>query len=329
MTGHGPVGRGDDRRVRRAAAQVGLWVGIASAIVLTAGAGILIAVILATGRPELGAPGTDANPDHIVVDVDRVLPVVIVLTVLGVLLLGAIAVIGARRAVRPLAHALRLQRDFVSDASHELRTPLTALSTRIQLLQRRHARAQPFDDVIGRLRQDADAMGDVITDLLVTAEGGDDSGPADVAASVSEALDVLRPLADEASVSLHAEVDERPWAALPPVTLTRILMALVDNAVLHSPEGTAVTVSADADDRWVRLRVADQGAGIAAADLPRIFDRFARGAETGRRRGFGLGLALVQSAAERRGGSVSVEATSAAGTTFLVTLPARQHDSPP
>ncbi len=322
MTGRGPAGRGDDRRVRSAAAEVGLWVGIASAVVLAAGAGILVAVILVTGRPGPGGPGGGTNPDHLVVDVDRVLPVVIVLTVLGVLLLGAIAVLGARRAVRPLARALQLQRDFVSDASHELRTPLTALSTRIQLLQRRHAKHQPLDDVIARLRQDADAMGEVVTDLLVTAAGGTAQGTADVAAGVAKALALLRPLADEAGVRLRAEVDQLPQAALPAVTLTRILVALVDNAVLHSPAGAEVVVSATGGAGTALLRVADQGTGIAAADLPRIFDRFARGAETGRRRGFGLGLALVQEAATRYGGRVSVEATSPTGTTFLVTLPA-------
>jgi signal transduction histidine kinase len=71
----------------------------------------------------------------------------------------------------------------------------------------------------------------------------------------------------------------------------------------------------------VELRVADSGSGIAAADRERVFERFARGADTGRRRGFGLGLALVQDVANRYGGSVAIETTSPAGTTFLLTLP--------
>jgi signal transduction histidine kinase len=71
----------------------------------------------------------------------------------------------------------------------------------------------------------------------------------------------------------------------------------------------------------VQLRVSDHGPGIDQADAERIFDRFARSRETGDRRGFGLGLALVRDVVARHGGSVTIESTSPAGTTFLVRLP--------
>src|SRR5689334_9945265 len=139
----------DERRVRDAATRVGLWVGLASTIVIAAGVGILIAVILATSRPDRPGPDLDGDHgmggfDHIVVDVDRVVPWVLGLGVVGVVLLSVIAWFAARRSVRPLSEALRMQRNFVSDASHELRTPLTALSSRVQILQRRHDRGEPI-----------------------------------------------------------------------------------------------------------------------------------------------------------------------------------------
>ena len=72
----------------------------------------------------------------------------VVASLIGVVLLGLVAWLAALRSVRPLADALRMQRNFVSDASHELRTPLTALSSRIQILQRRHERGEPIDVVV-------------------------------------------------------------------------------------------------------------------------------------------------------------------------------------
>jgi signal transduction histidine kinase len=319
----------DQRRVRRSARQIALWTGIASAVVLAGGVGILIAVILLTARPEGPLPpdGDDhsgTNPDHIVVDVDRVLPWVVVLGIIGVLLLGFVAWFAARQAVAPLGEALRVQRNFLADASHELRTPLTALTSRVQIVQRRNARGEPIDDTLDKLRRDASTMDEILTELLLAAQADGSAAPtepADVAPALAAAVDIVRPIAEEAGVVIESSVAGRMDAVVPAVTLTRLCVALLDNAVQHSPRGAAVVVTADREGRRLELRVADGGSGIATADRERVFERFARGADTGRRRGFGLGLALVQDVANRYGGSVEIETTSPAGTTFLLTLP--------
>ena len=314
----------DERRVQKAAAGVGLWVGAASALIIAVGVGILVAAIIGTSRPEREGPGPErGDRDHIVVDVDRVLPWVIALGIVGVLLLALVAWLAARRSVRPLAEALRVQRNFVSDASHELRTPLTALSSRIQILQRRHERGEPIDETIADLRRNVTVMDDVLTDMLLSAEA--DAAPAGLAADVracaESAAGSLRPIALERAVTIAVEVEGRPAAAMPDVTLTRLLVALLDNAMQHAPAGTPIGVSARTVGGWIEIRVADQGPGIRPADQERIFERFARAGETGSRRGFGLGLALVRELLTRYRGSVSIESTSPAGTTFLVVLP--------
>jgi signal transduction histidine kinase len=317
----------DRRRVRAAALRVGLWVGAASALIIAAGSGILVAVILLRARPEYES-GDDHHPvggggDEVVVDVDRILPWVIALGVLGVLLLAAVAWLAARRSVHPLAEALRSQRAFVSDASHELRTPLTALNSRIQILQRRYARGEPIDDALHDLRRNASSMDDVLTDLLLTAEAdaaGSDA-TADAVACAHDAIASLGPLAAEQSVSLELDATPGPHAAIAAVTLTRLCVALLDNAIQHSPAGATVTMRVGAVDESVQIRVVDAGPGITAEDRDRVFERFARSGETGRRRGFGLGLALVRDVADRHGGAVAIESTSAAGTTFLLEVP--------
>lgn len=327
-------GSADRDRVRSSARQIGLWTGVASAVVIAAGVGILVAVILATSRPQ-GSDRISAgtrpddfvlnDPDHIVVDVDRVVPWVIVLGVVGVALLGVIAWLTARRAVAPLEVALRAQRDFVADASHELRTPLTALSSRVQILQRRLARGESIDDALERLRGDAAAMDEILTELLLAAQP--DDGPAeravtDAPAAVHAAVELLQPLAADAGVTIAGTIEPALAVAVPAVTLTRMCTALLDNAVQHAPRGSIVSITGSADGRgFAQLRVVDRGSGVRAEDQERIFTRFARGPETGRRRGFGLGLALVRDVASRYGGSVAIERTSAEGTTFLLRLP--------
>lgn len=318
----------DSRRVRKAAVSVGLYVGIASAVIIAAGVGILVAVILLTSRPEgaeHGTPtGTGTGPrDDLVVDADKVLPAVIVLGVIGVVLLGLVAWFAARRSVRPLELALRQQRNFVADASHELRTPLTTLTSRIQVLQRRHQRGQSIEESIAELRRDAAMMNDVLNDLLLAAEEGATitADPTSVTAAVRSAVSAVGAIADESQVELRIEAPEDVAVSLPSVTLTRVVLALVDNAVQHSPSGSTVTVSVMRDGTTAAIRVIDQGQGITGIDIDRVFDRFARSSESGRRRGFGLGLSLVRDVAVRAGGSVAVEQSSETGTTFLLRLP--------
>lgn len=318
----------DARRVRSAARAVGVYVAIASAVIIASGVGILVAVILWTSRREgeehAGGFPAAGPRDDLVVDIDQVVPAVVVLGIVGVALLGVVAWFAARRSVRPLAEALDAQRRFVADASHELRTPLTTLSSRIQVLQRRHERAEPIDDTLAELRRDAATMGEVLTDLLLMAEAdaARSGPPTETAAAVGSAVESLRPVADDAHVSL--DIDDRGEGgsvAVPAITLTRVLVALIDNAIQHSPAGATVTITTGRDGARAAVRVADHGGGIVGIDVDRVFERFARSAESGRRRGFGLGLSLVRDVAHRAGGTIEVERTSPAGTTFLLLLP--------
>ncbi len=316
----------DDRRiVRRAALRVGTLVASASAVAIALGVGILVVVLVSGARTEGGGrhPGGAGGGigDRFVVDLDDVLPWVLGLGLAGVIVLGLVGWAAARWSVRPLDEALRRQRRFISDASHELRTPLTALTSRIQIVQRRQSRGEATDEPLEQLRQDAQIMDDVLADMLLTAEGLAHAGTARVDDGVRAAVATLSSLAEDAGVTVRAE--ELPGIAVgvPSVTLVRMCTALLDNAIGHSPAGSTVTLSVGVDADTAVIRIQDNGSGIRDDDLPRIFDRFARGAESGRRRGFGLGLALVREAATRYGGRIDVESSSPAGTVFALRLP--------
>lgn len=325
---------------RRAALRIGLWVGAASIFALAGGTAILVALIVLRsqrlddlsgevpgGADGSGGPGGIPNGDHVVVDVDFVLPWLLALSAIGVLLLALIAWFAARAALGPMTEAIELQRRFVSDAGHELRTPLTALSSRVQILERRHVRGEPLGPTMDRLRSDAAVLSDTLNDLLLLAEtGAAPPGTCDPNAAATSACELLAPLAAESGIELRAPDGGAPRVPLAEATLARLCVALIDNAIQHAPNGSAVTVAvATEHDRSGRrtavLRVADTGPGIDPSTRDRIFERFSRSAETGRRRGFGLGLALVREAAERTGGRVGVERTGPEGTVMRLELP--------
>jgi signal transduction histidine kinase len=256
------------------------------------------------------------------VSADELLWAVVLLAVVSVVLAGVVGWWASKKAVTPLAEALRLQRHFVADASHELRTPLTALSSRVQILERRMAAGKEVDSVIAQLQTDADAMTHTLNDLLLTAEG---AARVDSAASMSRAVDSavssLESLAEEGQVRCVTSIEGDPMVGVPFTSLTRAIVAVVDNAIQHSPAGTTVTVSARVEGATAVVRVADQGPGIVGVDPAHVFDRFAHGSETGKRRSFGLGLALASEVAHRFGGDISVESTGPDGTVFALSFP--------
>jgi len=236
--------------------------------------------------------------------------------------MGLVGWLTARRAVTPLAQALRLQRHFVADASHELRTPLTVLSTRIQLLQRKLDRGDDVQETITKLRDDAAGMTEVLNDLLLTVEGsGEPILPTAVRPVVREAVASLQVVADQAQVDLEVFAPDNPVISVPPRSLGRAVVALVDNAIQHAPIHSTVEVIVAHEGGEATIRVRDYGSGITAADPDRVFERFAHGAETGHKRSFGLGLALVSEIAQRNHGDITIESTGPEGTTFLLRFP--------
>ncbi|MFI2489242.1 sensor histidine kinase [Promicromonospora kroppenstedtii] len=233
----------------------------------------------------------------------------------------------ARRAVRPTAEALAMQRRFVADAGHELRTPLTLLSTRAQLLRRRVTQA-PGDQAgaIGRdvdgLLADTAALTEILDDLLVAADPRSvDPVAMDLAAVVREVVESARPAAEERGVRLRSEGETTVSAMATPAAVRRAVTALVDNAVDHADGEVRVTVHPGRVD--ARVVVEDDGPGFAG-DGADLFERFAsrRGPEEAPagRRHYGLGLALVAEIAAQHGGDVTAAGREDGGHGARLTL---------
>ena len=246
----------------------------------------------------------------------------------GLVLSAFVGTFMARRAVRPLSDALALQRSFVADASHELRTPLTLLSTRAQLLRRslvaRGTDPSVVKDAEGVVA-DAARMTGVVEELLVAADPWTDSesAPVELTSLCAELVASARDYAESHQVTL---VLDRPDA--PPVTtignavgLRRAVLAILDNAIAHTPPSGTVTLSVWRQGREAVIDITDTGSGIAAAEVDRVFDRFHSSHHKASRRSYGLGLALAREVVARQGGRIAVQSTSDSGTTFRVSLP--------
>jgi signal transduction histidine kinase len=278
----------------------------------------------------------------------------------GLLAAGALALVAAvgvgalsgRQTASGLVGALRRQRQFVADASHELRTPLTVLSTRAQLLAR-HLASAPVDEEtrrvlsadVSRLLSDSSGLADVVEDLLAASEpAADGAACADLRAVAGDAVADLAvlgrergvvlglvPLADGEAPSGVTAGEGAVWVAAGAPPLRRSLVALIDNAVRHSPPGGAVTVACGRRGGRGVATVSDTGPGIPEGVRNSVFDRFASEGRpgdggTGTRRRYGLGLALVADTVHRLSGDIAVE-TGPSGTTFTLVLPrCRDHD---
>ena len=323
-------GSNDDQKVRDAAMSVGVAVAIASGAVVFLGCLVLIVIVMVnavqvpTGFEPTGRPGgVRLTPRWGWLNAYQVILTVAIVAILSLVLTSLVAWFMARRAVRPLADALRLQRDFIADASHELRTPLTALSARVQILGRRLAQGKPIDDVVAQLYSDTTNMANVLDDMLLTVEGA----PAEAGVRTSavqclrEAVTSLDSLAEQRGVAMTLTASSDMMVAVPRSSLTRAVVAIIDNAIQHSEPGTTVEISAQAEGPTAVIRVRDHGSGIEGVDPEHVFDRFAHGSETGHKRGFGLGLALASGVAHRFGGDIQVESTSSQGTTFALGFP--------
>ena len=213
------------------------------------------------------------------------------------------------------------RRSLFADVAHELRTPLAVIRGNVEgMLDGVYPRD---DERLGSLLEETEVMARLLDDLRTVsmAEAGAlrlHREPTDAGELVAEAMAALAPRAAEAGVEVSRTVAPLPELNVDPVRLRQVLDNLLANALRHTPRGGSIAVAVERDDAAVSFVVADTGSGIAPADLPHVFDRFWKSADSG---GSGLGLAIVKSLVEAHGGEVQAQSRLGAGTTIRFTLP--------
>ena len=235
------------------------------------------------------------------------------------------------RAFNAMARELETQdearRNLMADVAHELRTPLAVVQGKLEGLI---DGVYPADtEQLQGLLENTRVLSRLVEDLrtLATAESGALAlvrEPTDIVALANDVTAFLVDRADAAGVGLRTEAErgeEIEPITIDPLRIREVLINLVTNALRYTPRGGRVTVVISARPQTpeaIEVRVTDTGAGIAAEDVPRIFDRFYKGEDSS---GSGLGLTIARRLVEAHGGTIRAESRHGTGTTIAFVLP--------
>jgi two-component system sensor histidine kinase BaeS len=214
------------------------------------------------------------------------------------------------------------RRTLLADVSHELRTPLAVITGNLEAVL--DGVYPPDPAHLTPILDETRVMERLIDDLrtIALSEAGTlalHPEPTDPDVLIGEVLHAFTPGATTAGVTLTTEsTGDLPILDIDPVRIREVLSNLVANALRHTPGGGTIAIGGSATATEVRLTVRDTGPGIDPELLPHVFDRFVKGTGS---RGSGLGLAIARGLVEAHGGSIAVDSTVGAGTTFQVALP--------
>ena len=228
-----------------------------------------------------------------------------------------------------LQEADRKKDEFVQNVSHELRTPLTFVKAYVELFL--DGALGPINDSqresLGIVIRRTESITRLVNDILILQQldrGSMEMKALAIGDLVLSAVQSARPTATQAGLKIQTEIAEGlPLAYGDIDRLHQVLDNLLGNAIKFSPDGGTITVRVYPLDDAIRLEVADQGIGIPAAKIDKIFERFYQVDGSSRRRfpGTGLGLAIVKRIVEAHNGHIWVESVEGQGSTFFFTLP--------
>lgn len=239
------------------------------------------------------------------------------------------------RFLDQIADYLQRNREFVANAAHELRSPLAAIQSCVEVALNSDRSTDEYKDLLFGIVEQCRDLGGLVNQLLLLAEsdaGGMriESAPIELGELVEGSMEMFRPAAEERGLKLDSKLQSQLALRGDRNRLRQVVNNLLDNAIKFTPGGGRVTVrlTDDLEKKQVVLRVSDTGPGIAADDLPHIFERFFRGDKSRRRqhgaRGNGLGLSICHSIVQAHGGELSVQSTLGQGATFTVRLRAAE-----
>jgi signal transduction histidine kinase len=225
---------------------------------------------------------------------------------------------------RQLAQLESARKKFIATASHELRTPIFSLGGFVELLEDPDLDAETRARFLDQVKQQVERLRKLSVDLLDLSSM--ESGSLELRPEQVDLGELTRSVSGEFEPTLaqhdsHLELRlaaRRVEAVCDPVRVAQIMRILIDNALVHTAPGTRIVVTAGRDDGYVRLAVRDNGGGIDAEAVPRIFEPFYTADDA---QGSGLGLAIAHELAERMAGRLLVS-TGPGETVFTLEIPA-------
>ena len=242
--------------------------------------------------------------------------------------LGTVSVL---HDVTSLKELDEMKSNFVHHVSHELRAPLSAIKQQHSVILDGLAGelADKQRELLNRAQHKIQGLLDMINDLLDVAKiesghGVQQQVPVNLVDILQQTITLMRAKAEEQGVTLELEVPAKlPLIQADVRAMDEVFTNLISNAINYSPNGGEVAIAAFPHGEYLEVRVSDTGVGIAAEEIPKIFDKFYRVKHPQTRQviGTGLGLSIVRGIIEAHRGSVEVESEPGVGTTFRVLLP--------
>lgn len=237
-----------------------------------------------------------------------------------------------------IAEYLKQKRDFLADAAHELRTPLAAIRSSVEVALNGHRTREEYEDLLVDLIAECNALETLVNQLLLISESESEleSLPLErvhLKEVVGNAVDMFQGVAESRDIQLTLRTYAAPVVEGCRRHLRQVANNLIDNAIKYTPPGGKVDVTLTSTEHGMaKLIVEDTGIGIAAEDVPRVFDRFFR-ADKSRTRlkdtlGSGLGLSICRSVVTAHGGHISCSSVRSQGTVFTVYLPTAATPAP-
>ena len=236
--------------------------------------------------------------------------------------------IALNHMVQRLDEAFQYSRRFMADASHELRTPLTVLRGELESFIQEPTLAPEWRERLGSALEEVERLAGIVEGLfaisrLDAGEAASEWVKLDLARLAAATADQMSLLADDKNIQVTCAAAEPVWVEGDQARLKQVVVNLLDNAIKYTLQGGAVALTVSANHSKAVLEVADNGIGIPAEALPRVFDRFfrvdkARSRELG---GAGLGLSIVKSICTAHHGRVEAKSLPGQGSRFRVELP--------
>jgi signal transduction histidine kinase len=258
----------------------------------------------------------------------------IMMTLLGVnlVILGLAGIGGyflAGMSLKPIKDMIDEQHRFITDASHELRTPLTVLKSEIEVsLRDKNMTVAEARNILESNLEEVNNL-QILTDNLLELASyqqktlRDSFKTVHISDIMDDAIKAVHKAAKQKDISIKNEMTDQ-FVKGNEISLVRLFVILLDNAIKYSPEKSAVTITEKKTDGYIKVRVTDQGIGIDEKDIPKVFHRFYRSNSARSKTqasGYGLGLSIAKKIVDNHDGSIKVESEKDKGTTFIVTLP--------
>lgn len=234
-----------------------------------------------------------------------------------------------------IATYIDYKREFLANAAHELRTPLAAMQSTGELALAQERSTEEYKEVIYSLIHELESLTSLVNQLLLLAETEDFNSfyethaeTVEISALVLQCCDMFEPVAESKSIQYIVEIEPNLQILGNRLHLRQIFNNLIDNALKFTQAQGKVHIQLKkqlSDTPVIEFAVADTGVGIAAEELPKLFQRFYRG-ERDRRRGItqrstGLGLSICRAVAQAHGGKINVTSTLNQGSRFVVEFP--------